>query len=69
MRAIISRSELCKHTQKDECSSDVACPVDILLVPVRYGSASVHGIPTALKTAPQHAMESFLDAWFSPKSE
>ena len=56
------------NTQKDECSSDVPCPVDILIVPVRNGNAPVNGIPSALSTEPQHAMESFLDVRLCPKS-
>ena len=57
-----------------ECSAghqavlDVACPVDILILSVRNGNAPVNGIPSALKSEPQHAMESFLDIRRCPKS-
>ena len=46
----------------------MACPVDIPIVPVRNGNAPVNGIPTALKTEPQHATERCLDVRLCPKS-
>ena len=57
------------NTQKDECSSEVACPVDILILPVRNGNAPANEIPSAMRTEPQqHATNSFLDVRLCPKS-
>ena len=67
LRQLISRSELCKHTEGRVL---FRCGMSRRYtdVPVRTGSIRVHGIPTVLKTEPQHAMESFLDVWLGPKS-
>ena len=64
LRQLISRSELCKRTEERvlfRCGMSSR-----LIVPVGNGSAPVNGIPTALKTEPQQAMESFLDVWLCP---